>query len=65
MPSLSTNATQSPGVVDPRRAHRKVVVVCGALAIIGATLAAFVHPAWAVLAALSGLALILYPDPKS
>lgn len=34
----------------------------GSLAIAGAVLAALVDPAWAILAAAGGLALILFPD---
>jgi hypothetical protein len=60
-----TEAKKSSVATDSRRTHRKVVVVCGALAIIGAALAAFVHPALAILAVIGGLVLLVYPDQKS
>ena len=49
----------------PRLIRPGVIVVAGALAIAGATLAWLSHPAWVVLAALGGLILILTPDPAS
>ena len=42
-----------------------VFVVAGGLAVAGATLGWFIHPAWSILAVLGGLALILIPDPAS
>lgn len=50
---------------NARRAHRRVVVVAGALAIVGAALAAFVDPVWVSLTAAGGLLLLLYPDRQA
>jgi hypothetical protein len=52
----------APAPADARRRHRLVVVAAGSLAVSGAILAGFVHPAWALLAAAGGLALLLFPD---
>ncbi len=48
-----------------RRAHRRVVVVGGALALVGAALAAFVDPVLVSLAAAGGFLLLLYPDRRA
>lgn len=48
---------------DARRlAHRRLCVAAGGLAVAGAVLAIAVAPAWAVLSAAGGLALLLIPD---
>lgn len=39
-------------------------ITAGGLAVAGAALGLLVHPAWALLAALGGLALIVVPDPR-
>jgi hypothetical protein len=48
----------------PRRLARPGLwIAAGGLAVAGAVLGWLVHPAWAALAVLGGLALILVPDP--
>ena len=62
-PHVSTE-TAPARVDDAHRTHRLTVAIGGGLAIVGAALAAFVHPAWAALAAVGGLLLLLLPDQK-
>lgn len=57
-----TPATKTSSGADPRRMHRRVVVLAGTLAITGAALAAFVGVEWVSLAAIGGFLLLLYPD---
>jgi hypothetical protein len=40
-------------------------IAAGGFAVVGAVLAVLADPAWAALAVLGGLALILVPDPAS
>ncbi len=61
-PCPSPAAPKSRIARDSRRTHRRLVIIGGSLAIIGAALAAFVDPAWAALAAVGGLTLLLYPE---
>jgi len=58
----SSDTMRSTVARDSRLAHRRIVIVSGSLAVVGAALALLVDPAWAGLVALGGLALILFPD---
>ncbi|MCE9561560.1 MAG: hypothetical protein K8U57_05855 [Planctomycetes bacterium] len=60
--SSTADTMKSSVASDSRQSHRRIVIVGGSLAVIGAALALFVDPAWAGLVALGGLALILFPD---
>jgi len=48
-----------------RLARPGVFVMGGGLAVAGAVLGLLLHPAWASIAVLGGLILILTPDPAS
>ncbi len=55
-----------PTTSPARRLVRPGVwIVAGGLAVAGAALGWSIHPAWAMLAVLGGLALIFIPDPVS
>lgn len=56
-------ACSVPATRDARRlAHRRICVVAGGLAVLGAVLAIAVAPAWAAVSAAGGLALLVIPD---
>ena len=64
LPVLTPTAVNPPAD-QARRRHRWIVVLAGSSAIAGSILAIAMNPAWALLAAAGGLALLLLPDRKA
>ncbi len=63
MPCASSAGTMKASASrDSRLAYRRLVIVGGSLAVVGAALSLLVDPVWSGLAVLGGIALILLPD---
>jgi hypothetical protein len=60
----TTKPTRLADTIDGRRVHRKTCILAGGLALLGVSLALFVHPLYSALAVAAGFWLILVPESK-